>query len=107
MQTFVKKYKVKKDFLEVIREWSRTLNSRKDEVLKTLEQEGVFIETAFLDKQGDDFYLIYFIKCTNLDNALKVFAASDAAIDSYHRKVMSDSLCQSESLELLIDFCRY
>ncbi len=104
MQTFIKKYKIKKEFLDEIYKWSSTLNAREDEVLKTLKREAVIFEAAFLDRQGEDVYLVYFMKCKNIDKALEILNSSRDPIDLYHKKVLSESLCQSESLEVLIDF---
>ncbi len=104
MQTFIKKYKIKKEFIENIYKWSHILTIRKDEVLETLKHEGVMIETAFLDKQGEDMYLVYFMKCKNIETAFKIFNSSQDPIDLYHKKVLRDSLDQGEVLEVLIDF---
>ena len=54
MKTICIKTKLKKELIEEIRIWFQTLKNRMNETLESLENEGVIIESAFLDKQGND-----------------------------------------------------
>ena len=45
------KIKLKPNSLEKVREWAQTINERKDEALATLRDEGVILETVFLDQK--------------------------------------------------------
>ncbi|WP_284452843.1 DUF6176 family protein [Parachlamydia acanthamoebae] len=40
-----------------------------NETLESLENEGVFVESAFLDQQGNDLYLIYYMKAEDITRA--------------------------------------
>ncbi|NJS42160.1 hypothetical protein HC766_08130 [Candidatus Gracilibacteria bacterium] len=44
------------------------MNIRADEVFETLSLEGVYVESVFLEKCDDGYYLIYFVKAKSLDN---------------------------------------
>jgi hypothetical protein len=89
--------------LPAVREWATTLRSRADEVLATLEDEGVVVEAVFLEHAADGDYLIYFIKGENLAHANEVAAKSTHAIDEYHRHFQSSHLGKRTRLEMLID----
>ncbi|MCA1636817.1 MAG: DUF6176 family protein, partial [Acidobacteria bacterium] len=58
-QTNCVKIKLKPNSLEKVREWSKFINDRKDEVLATLRDESVILETAFLDQTDEGDFLIY------------------------------------------------
>lgn len=85
MKTICIKTKLKDDAINDVRSWFRNIQSRESEALETLENEGVFIESAFLDKQGDDYYLIYYMKATDIDYAYGVFSRSTLSIDTYYK----------------------
>ena len=57
METICIRTKLKKGSLDDVRKWFQTLRERPDEVLQSLEDEGVIVESAFLDKQDSDFLL--------------------------------------------------
>ena len=85
MQTNCIKTKIKPGYIEEVRLWFRTLLERRDETLETLRNEGVVVESAFIDKQGDDLYLIYYMKAESIDKAYEVFNKSTSAIDLYYK----------------------
>ena len=87
MKTICIKTKLKKELLDEIRVWFETLKERMDETLKSLEDEGVIVESAFLDKQGEDLYLIYYMKAKDISYAYEKFNNSNLAIDHYYKGV--------------------
>ena len=86
--------------LERVREWASELNARRDEVLATLRDEGVRIESVFLD--GDT--LVYYMRADSIEEARAVYARSTHAIDAYHRRFKDETFEEQRALELLIDF---
>ena len=54
--------KLKLGTLDRAREWARVLNERKNEVIVTLRDEAVVVESVFLLSQTDGDYLIYYMK---------------------------------------------
>lgn len=101
MKTFIAKYKVKN--LEKIKEWAKIINSRKNEAFKTLKKEKVYIECAFLDKQQDEWYVIYFMKCENVKNAFKTLKKSKSKLDDYHKEILGNNLEKPIALQTLMD----
>ncbi|WP_228840633.1 DUF6176 family protein [Candidatus Protochlamydia phocaeensis] len=99
--------KLKKGALPSVREWFRTLKERIHETMATLEQEGVIIESVFLDRIGEDDFLIYYMKAENIEKALEIYKKSTSPIDLYHKenwKLFSES---SIVLEELMDLERF
>ena len=83
-----------------VREWAAELTSRRDEVLATLRDEGIWVESVFLD--GDT--LIYYLKADSLDRAREVYARSTHPIDAYHQRFKDETFAEQTQLELLVDF---
>jgi hypothetical protein len=84
-----------------VREWAAELNARRDEVIATLRDEGVRIESVFLEGET----LVYFLKADSVDGAREVYAArSKHAIDAYHQRFKDETFAEQTQLELLIDF---
>lgn len=106
METICIRTKLKNGSLDNVRKWFQTLRERPDEVLKSLENEGVIVESAFLDKQGNDYYLIYYMKAENLAYARDIALKSTLAIDKYHKECFKMFCEDHMELEQLIDFHR-
>jgi hypothetical protein len=83
-----------------VREWAAELNARRDEVMATLRDEGVRIESVFLEGET----LVYFLKADSVDRARDVYARSKHAIDAYHQRFKDETFAGQTQLELLIDF---
>lgn len=52
------KIKLKPNSLEKVREWTKTMNERKDKALATLRDENVILETVFLDQTKAIFWFM-------------------------------------------------
>lgn len=100
METVCVRVRLKEGSLARVREWAKELNERRDEVLATLVNEGVRIESVFLD--GDT--LIYYMRAESVDQACEVYAHSAHAIDVYHQRFKDETFETQTPLELLIDF---
>jgi hypothetical protein len=83
-----------------VREWAAELNARRDEVMATLQDESVRIESVFLEGET----LVYFLKADSVDHAHEVYARSKHAIDAYHQEFKDKVFAEQTQLELLIDF---
>ena len=101
--TTCNRIKLKPDSADRVMEWAKFINERKDEALQTLEDEGVFIESVFLEKTPEADYLIYYMKLESLEKAGEVVSKSKHAIDAYHKQFKIDCWEKGESLQLLVD----
>jgi Family of unknown function (DUF6176) len=97
------KIRLKADSIERVREWANEINCRKDEALATLKDEGVAIESVFLDQNSEGDFLIYYMKAENFAEAKKAVAKSIHKIDEYHRQFKEDCWLDGKKLETLID----
>jgi Family of unknown function (DUF6176) len=104
METTCTKIKIRKNCEKLVYQWAKELNSRKDEVLETLKNESVFWESAFIDKQGEDFYLIYIMKFESRKKLMIANSTTKHSIDKYHKRFKDSAWEHKEKLELLIDF---
>lgn len=104
MRTLCIKTRIKEGHIDDVRKWFEILKERKDEVFETLYNEGVLVESAFIDKQGIDYFLIYYLKANDIDTAYKVFNDSTSDIDLYY-KFCWKKYCEGRFvLEELLDF---
>ncbi len=106
METRCVLIKLKPNSRDRVREWANTLNARKAEVLTTMQDEDVIVESAFLYRSEDGDFLVYYMKAENLLKAQKVAKESRHAIDAYHKQFKRDTWGSVEELELLVDFER-
>lgn len=106
MRTICIKTKVNTDLLDEVRAWFQTLKERLNETMETLKNEGVLVESAFLDKQGDDVYLIYYLKAHDIDKAYEIFEKSTSSIDSYFKECWKKYCKGRVVLEELLDLER-
>jgi Family of unknown function (DUF6176) len=98
------KIRLKPGALGRVREWADELRRRKEEVLETLRDEEVLVESVFLEHTAEADYLIYYMKASDLDRNHHVARESSRPIDVYHRRFKADTWASSADLELLVDF---
>jgi len=89
-----------------VREWAAELVRRADEVMATLREETVRLESAFLEEGKDGDFLVYVMRVDDLAASRAAAERSTHAIDAYHRAFMRDVIESRQELELLIDFDR-
>lgn len=103
METRCVRIKLKPDSLDKVRAWQHEITTRKSEAIETLKNEGVVIESVFLDEVAGEHYLIYFMKEDDLAKSQQVAKASTMAIDAYHKQFKKDCWQSVHPLEQLID----
>ena len=104
METTCVKVRLKPGSLDRVRAWAAELNRRSDEVLATLRDERVIVESVFLDQTSDGDFLIYYLKARSLEEARQVVQQSERAIDAYHKEFKRDTWDTRKPLDLLVDF---
>lgn len=106
LKSFCARVKLKPNSISRVREWASELNSRRSEALATLVDEGVYIESAFLEQTAEGDFLIYYMRMENMRKAKQVVERSLHPIDTYHKQFKIDCWESKQDLELLIDFDR-
>jgi len=94
---------LKEGSTESVKEWFRTLMDRREETLESLKNEGVVVESAFLDQRPEGDFLIYYMRAADIEKALAVFQNSTLAIDAYHKECWGKYCGEPASLEQLLD----
>lgn len=102
-ETTCVKIKLKPGSMDKVREWADTINSRVDEAMATLDDEGVILECAFLDQTSEGDFLIYVMKAKSFEHAKRVAENSTHAIDLYHQEFKAATWEDGSRLETLID----
>jgi hypothetical protein len=106
MQTICIKTKLKKGTADEVRDWFSILRKRISEVKETLKNEGVVVESAFLDHHGGDSFLIYYVKAENINRVYDIFEKSNLPIDDYFKECWKKYCEGREVLEELLDVDR-
>ncbi len=96
------KFTFKKEGRDTWIDWCNELISRKEEVLETLESEGVLVEACFLSRKEQCIY--YFIEAVSFERMQEVAKNSTRFIDIEHRAVKLESIEFVERMELLFHF---
>jgi Family of unknown function (DUF6176) len=104
METACVKVRLRQGSLDRVRKWAVELRSRPDEVLATLRDEGVVVESVFLDSNEDGDFLVYYMKARSMEVAREAVERSVHPIDAYHQQFKDDTWETRTALELLIDF---
>jgi hypothetical protein len=90
--------------LPLVREWAKTLaEDRRSEALATMMEEGVTVESYFLESGPGGDYLVAYMRADSLERAASVASASDQDIDRYHQEVKQKAWGERTSLEPLVD----
>lgn len=71
--------------------------------METLRNEGVLVESVFLERTPEADFLIYYMRAVDMDRAFRVARESNRPIDAYHRRFKEEAWGPSTNLELLMD----
>jgi hypothetical protein len=104
METVVIRTKLREGkSLQDVRLWCESLKARLPEVIESMENEGVLVESAILDRRSDGDYVIYYLKAISVRRAYEVFDKSTLAVDSYYKETWRALFQGREELEVLFD----
>ncbi len=101
-----RRIRLKPGSLPRVREWAAEVTRRRDEVMATLRDETVRVETAFLERAPEGDFLIYYLRADDIEQCNEAARTSTHPIDRYHREAMEAVTESSHVLELLVDFDR-
>ena len=95
--------KIKSGELERVREWATMINDRRVEALETLGDEGVTLESVFLENTPEGSFLIYYMRTNSFEMADQTTARSQRPIEGYHQEFKRVAWESHEELETLVD----
>lgn len=97
--------RIKPGKADSLREWYEELHERESEVVETLQHEGVYTETAFIQSVNGTEYLYGYMEAADLQEADKAGDEEVYEIDREHHKVLEEALAEDwQQLELLGHF---
>jgi hypothetical protein len=97
------KVTLKPDSLPTVREWAARMKSDITEVEALLKNEGITLESVFLDESENGASLIYYLRSPDLKKARETSRASKHPLDLYHQQVMKLIANSGKQLECLFD----
>jgi len=86
-----------------VRAWAAHLHAHRAEALRTLDDEGVSIESVFLETDASGDSLVYYLRAADVEAAFEIARRSQAAIEQFHRQFKQDTWLEVNRLELLVD----
>ena len=94
--------KFQPDKKQIWLDWCEQLKSRSEEVVQTLQNEGVITEACFLSEDGNSIF--YFMEVSDLEKEKAAVKSSMFKIDSDHREAKMQSLKRGHELIPLFHF---
>jgi len=90
--------RVDPDRVGELREWTAEVQTRPEEHVETLRNEGVHTETAFLEHIDGEVYLTYYMEAERVAAVFEAFENSEFDIDAEHEDVMREVLESGENV---------
>ena len=82
--------RLKPNSQEKIEEWHKTITSRLEEAIATLQDEGVEIESWFkIEIDGQDF-LLWYMRAESIKRAFEISQTLKHPIDKFHYELMAE-----------------
>ncbi len=106
MEVYFGKLKLKPGSIPRVREWVSYFEKNSSEIYSLLRNEGVWIESVFLDTVDGNDYLLYYMKAECVKAAQEIFLKSESPHDQYHLEFLRAVVDSSSKPELLIDMDR-
>ncbi|WP_231185762.1 DUF6176 family protein [Haladaptatus sp. DYF46] len=86
------KRKIKPGKTEQLKEWMAEIRRREDEAIETYENEGMYSESAFIERTDNGDFLVYYMESEDAHKAYDAYTDSTHEIDRKHKKVMAETL---------------
>ena len=96
--------KLKPDFATDLEEWRETVVARGDEIVQSLRDEGVALESWFQIEIGGEPYLLWFMHAKSIAKAFETFRNSGHEIDAFHMEKMSKMAESQIQAVSIVDF---
>ncbi len=94
--------KIKNGHLQDAQNWLTQLASSSEELLETMKQENVRLQTAFIKEIGGQFFIIYYWIAEDIEKARKIYHNSALPIDVFHRNCWKNFTEQYEELSPVV-----
>ena len=85
MQSHLFKYHLKPNTETDVTEWLEFAKTHRDEILATLKTQCIYVEDVFIEENGPNVFLYYYVRTENLQKALDALKRSTLAVDEYQK----------------------
>jgi hypothetical protein len=82
--------RLKPDSGEKVEEWHKTITSRLEEAVATLQDEGVEIESWFKVEIDGQNFLLWYMRAESIKRAFEISQTLKHPIDKFHYELMAD-----------------
>ncbi|WP_458208462.1 DUF6176 family protein [Haladaptatus sp. NG-SE-30] len=86
------KQKIKEGKTQRLKEWMAEIRMREEEAIETYENEGMYSESAFIERTDEGDFLVYYMESEDAQRAHEAFENSTHEIDREHKEVMEETL---------------
>lgn len=101
-ETVIARARIKSGKADRLRAWYNELHERESEVIETLQHEGVYTETAFIQSIDGTEYLYVYMEASDLNKAQEAGGEEVYKIDEEHHAVLDETLTGDwQELELI------
>ncbi|HSW85891.1 MAG TPA: DUF6176 family protein [Rhabdochlamydiaceae bacterium] len=83
-QVLCGRIKIKEGALKEVHHWFNTLSERKEELIEAFTQEGVWLESVFLEHTQNGDYLIYYTRQDDLEKVYAIIALLELPVRLFH-----------------------
>lgn len=84
--------KIKPGGAEKLRERFARQDDRKDELVEQLDEEGITVESVFINEIDGEEYLLYYIEADDFDHALETWENSDSEATKQYQDLIEETL---------------
>src|SRR5262249_53296386 len=95
--------KIKEGALNEVRQWYQTLLQRKEELRDAFAQEGVILESVFLERTREGDFLIYYMRQDDIEKVYENLAKLQLPVRLFHIECCQKYCDECIVLEPLFD----
>lgn len=96
--------RIKPGKVDRLRAWYEELQDRELEVIETLQHEGTYTETAFIQSVNGTNYLYIYMEAVDFQKADEAGDEEIFEIDKEHHAVLKETLGEGQELEPIAHF---
>lgn len=95
-ETVIVKQEIKPEKVQDLKHWMGKVRNRMDEIVETLQDEGVKTESVFLEESDQGIFLVTYMEAEDVRKAQQTFAESTNEIDVEHKQTLEECLVDGE-----------
>jgi L-rhamnose mutarotase len=95
-ETVLVKQEIRPEKVQDLKDWMDEVRNRMDEIVETLQDEGVKTESVFLEDSAQGAFLVTYMEAEDVQKAQQTFAESTNEIDVQHKQTLEECLVDGE-----------